>query len=75
MKIPKIRLDSLWQNNTFFKVVSVLIACIIWVVVAMNMKTDIPRAIKEVPVTTDNQTSFISKMGLTVSGMKACLWT
>ena len=66
MKIPKIRLDSLWQNNTFFKVVSVLIACIIWVVVAMNMKTDIPRAIKEVPVTTDNQTSFISKMGLTV---------
>ncbi|MGN0625457.1 MAG: YbbR-like domain-containing protein [Oscillospiraceae bacterium] len=68
MKIPKIRLDSLWQNNTFFKVISVLIACIIWVVVAMNMKTDIPRAIKEVPVTTDNQTSFISKMGLTVIG-------
>ena len=68
MKIPKIRLDSLGQNNTFFKVVSVLIACFIWVVVAMNMKTDIPRAIKEVPVTTDNQTSFISKMGLTVIG-------
>lgn len=43
MKIPKFHLDSLWQNNTFFKVISVVIACIIWVVVAMNMKTDIPR--------------------------------
>ena len=68
MKIPKFHLDSLWQNNTFFKVISVLIACIIWVVVAMNMKTDIPREIKEVPVTMDNQTSFITRMGLTIIG-------
>ena len=68
MKIPKFHLDSLWQNNTFFKVISVVIACIIWVVVAMNMKTDIPREIKEVPVTMDNQTSFITRMGLTIIG-------
>lgn len=68
MKIPKFHLESLWQNNTFFKVLSVLIACIIWVVVAMNMKSDIPREIKEVPVTMDNQTSFITRMGLTVIG-------
>ncbi len=68
MKNPKFRLESLWQNNTFFKVISVLIACIIWVVVAMNMKTDIPREIKEVPVATDNQTSFITRMGLTTIG-------
>ena len=68
MKIPKFHLDSLWQNNTFFKVISVVIACIIWVVVAMNMKTDIPREIKEVPVTMDNHTSFITRMGLTIIG-------
>ena len=68
MKIPKFHLDSLWQNNTFFKVISVLIACIIWVVVAMNMKTDIPREIQEVPVTMDSQTSFITRMGLTIIG-------
>ena len=68
MKIPKFHLDSLWQNNTFFKVISVVIACIIWIVVAMNMKTDIPREIKEVPVTMDNQTSFITRMGLTIIG-------
>ena len=68
MKIQKFNLDSLWQNNTFFKVISVVIACIIWVVVAMNMKTDIPREIKEVPVTMDNQTSFITRMGLTIIG-------
>lgn len=68
MKIPKFHLDSLWQNNTFFKVISVVIACIIWMVVAMNMKTDIPREIKEVPVTMDNQTSFITRMGLTIIG-------
>lgn len=68
MIIPKFHLDSLWQNNTFFKVISVVIACIIWVVVAMNMKTDIPREIKEVPVTMDNQTSFITRMGLTIIG-------
>lgn len=68
MKNPKFHLESLWQNNTFFKVISVLIACIIWVVVAMNMKTDIPREIKEVPVAMDNQTSFITRMGLTTIG-------
>lgn len=68
MKIPKFHLDSLWQNNTFFKVISVVTACIIWIVVAMNMKTDIPREIKEVPVTMDNQTSFITRMGLTIIG-------
>lgn len=68
MKIPKFHLDSIWQNNTFFKVISVLIACIIWVVVAMNMKTDIPREIQEVPVTMDSQTSFITRMGLTIIG-------
>ena len=68
MKIPKFHLDSPWQNNTFFKVISVVIACIIWIVVAMNMKTDIPREIKEVPVTMDNQTSFITRMGLTIIG-------
>ena len=68
MKIPKFHLDSLWQNNTFFKVISGVIACIIWIVVAMNMKTDIPREIKEVPVTMDNQTSFITRMGLTIIG-------
>ena len=56
------------RNNTFFKVISVVIACIIWIVVAMNMKTDIPREIKEVPVTMDNQTSFITRMGLTIIG-------
>ena len=32
------------------------------------MKTDIPREIKEVPVTMDNQTSFITRMGLTIIG-------
>lgn len=68
MKIPKFHLDPLWQNNTFFKVISVVTACIIWIVVAMNMKTDIPREIKEVPVTMDNQTSFITRMGLTIIG-------
>lgn len=68
MKNPKFHLESLWQNNTFFKVISVLIAFIIWVVAAMNMKTDIPREIKEVPVAMDNQTSFITRMGLTTIG-------
>ncbi|MDD3193512.1 MAG: CdaR family protein [Oscillospiraceae bacterium] len=68
MKIPKFHLESIWQNNTFFKVLSLLIACIIWVLVATNMKTDIPREIKEIPVTMDNQTSFITRMGLTSIG-------
>lgn len=34
----------------------------------MNMKTDIPREIQEVPVTMDSQTSFITRMGLTIIG-------
>lgn len=68
MKTSKFQWDTLWQNNTFFKVISVVIACIIWFVVAMNMKSAIPREIKAVPVSVDSQTSFITKMGLTVIG-------
>lgn len=68
MKTSKFRLDTILQNETATKILSVLLAVIIWFVVALGMKTDIPREIKEVPVKIDNQSSFISRMGLTIIG-------
>ena len=64
----KQKLDAIWHSDTFYKVVSVLVACAIWYGVAMNNTTAIPHQVRGVPVTVDNQTSFITRMGLTIIG-------
>ncbi len=69
-KIPS---DSLWQNNTFFKVISVLIACIIWVVVAMNMKTDIPGKSKKFRLRWTAKPHLLPEWALRSLGRRTCL--
>ena len=64
----KEKINSVWHSDTFYKVVSVLVACVIWYGVAMNNTTAIPQEVRGVPVTVDNQTSFITRMGLTIIG-------
>ncbi|MBQ3242125.1 MAG: hypothetical protein IJA99_04140 [Oscillospiraceae bacterium] len=64
----KEKINSVWHSDTFYKVVSVLVACVIWYGVAMNNTTAIPHEVRGVPVTVENQTSFITRMGLTIIG-------
>lgn len=63
MKDKKL-LDRLMENPALVRVLSVVLAFIVWLAVVINVSPSYTRTIADVPVTIDTQNGFLTEAGL-----------
>ena len=68
MKMPKFTLRQLFSNTKFVVVFSIVVAVIVWIVVALEYAPVIENEIKDIPVKIDINNSVPDKLGLQIFG-------
>ena len=68
MKLKKLSLRQLFSNTKFLVVFSILVAFILWIVVALEYAPVIENEIKDIPVKIDMNNSVPDKLGLQIFG-------
>ncbi len=64
MKMKLKRLSTLMQDNRYLKIISVVVALIIWLVVGLTFKSDTEHMVSGVPVEVNIQSSTASRLGI-----------